>query len=56
MASGFLARSAGLAIAALLATSAPAQESPARSFPIKPIRIIVSLFAGGGEQSYPVIL
>ena len=50
MSSGFLARLVGLAIALLLAASAPAQESSARSFPNKPIRIIVGFVAGSGTD------
>lgn len=50
MSSGIVARLAGLAIASLLAASAPAQEDPARSFPNKPIRVIVGFVAGSGTD------
>ena len=50
MSSGVVARLAGLAIASLLAASAPAQEYPARSFPNKPIRVIVGFVAGSGTD------
>ena len=51
MKSRFLARLlVGVAVASLLAASAPAQEDPAKSFPSKPIRIIVGYTAGGGND------
>ena len=50
MSSGVVARLAGLAIASLLAASAPAQEYPAKSFPNRPIRVIVGFVAGSGTD------
>lgn len=50
MSSKVLARLVGFAIASLLAASAPAQESPARNFPNKPVRIIVGFVAGSGTD------
>jgi len=44
------ARLAGIALVSLVALSAWAQEDPARSFPVKPIRIIVGYAAGGGND------
>ena len=41
---------AGVALAALLSASAQGQDDPARSFPSKPIRIIVGYSAGGGND------
>lgn len=46
-ASGYLA---GLAISAVLATSAQAQVDPAQRYPAKPIRVIVGFTAGGGTD------
>src|SRR3990170_3128008 len=43
-------RLAGLAVAALLATSAQAQVDPAQGYPAKPIRVIVGFTAGGGTD------
>src|SRR5690349_12823018 len=43
-------RLAGIALASLLALSAWAQEDSARTFPNKPIRIIVGYAAGGGND------
>ncbi len=41
---------AGIFAAALLASSAWAQDDPAKNFPAKPIRIIVGYAAGGGND------
>ena len=41
---------AGIALAALAAASTCAQDDPARSFPGRPIRIIVGYAAGGGND------
>jgi len=50
MSSRLFARWAGVAVASLLAASVFAQEDPVRSFPSKPIRIIVGYVAGGGND------
>jgi len=50
MSSGLLARLTGIAFASLLVASALAQEDPVRTFPNKPIRVIVGYVAGGGTD------
>lgn len=50
MSSRFSVRLAGVVVASLLAASASAQEDPVRSFPTKPVRIIVGYVAGGGND------
>lgn len=44
------ARLAGVALVSLLAVCVHAQEDPARTFPAKPIRVIVGYAAGGGND------
>ena len=43
-------RFAGLAVAAILAASAQAQVDPAKSYPSKPVRVIVGYAAGGSTD------
>jgi tripartite-type tricarboxylate transporter receptor subunit TctC len=45
-----ISRLCGIALALLLAHPAHAQDDPARSFPNRPIRIIVGYAAGGGND------
>ena len=50
MNTGFLARLAGLILAAMLVTPAQAQESAARGFPSRPIRFVTGNQTGGGTD------
>ena len=46
----FHARLIGIAFASLLSATGQAQDDPAKSFPNKPIHIIVGYSAGGGND------
>ena len=50
MVSRYFARLAGFALVVLVAVSGFAQEGPGRSFPRKPVRIIVGYGPGGGSD------